>query len=448
METSTDYASPYRPLPVALLNRAGRVGRRLGLGDALDVDRMVAAARRKTGLPDFGDEWFLEPLDVLVQSINDEARLTPVGARIQRSRMVAALCTRLRVERLLREHPEIRDIDLGPIILIAGLQRTATTALHRLVAADPGIRALRSWEALNPVPLRGDGARDRAGRWPLGRRDDRRRTWQAKLATRAIRFLAPDFLAIHPIAYDAPEEDVLLLDVSFMSQAPEAAMHVPRYAAWLETRDHTKSYEYLLTLLRILHWQRRAPAGVLKTPHHMEHLDVILDVMPEVCIVQTHRDPKVSIPSFCSMVAHARGMLSDHVDPEEIGRHWLRKTRRMMERSMQVRRDASGGVFVDVSYYDLLVDPLAELRRVYDAAGIAFTEEAERAARVVSGRDVKDRYGRHVYSPASFGLDDETIDADCGFYRTEYRIPDEAAALAAAAAAPARDPAAGPRPRG
>lgn len=437
METSTDYASPYRPLPVACLNRAGRLARRLGRDDALDADQMIAAAKRKTGLSDFGDEWFREPLGVLVESINAEARLTPVGARIQRSRMVAALSTRLRVERLLREHPEIRDIDLGPIILIAGLQRTATTALHRLIAADPGIRALRSWEALNPAPLRADGAGGRFERWPLGRRDRSRRTWQGKLAARALRFLAPDFQTIHPIAYDAPEEDVLLLDVSFMSQSPEAAMHVPGYAAWLEGRDHTRSYEDLLTLLRILHWQRPGAAWVLKTPHHMEHLDVILEVMPGVRIVQTHRDPKVSIPSFCSMVAHARGILSDHVDPEEIGRHWMRKTRRMMERSMQVRRDAGDAVFVDVSYYDLLADPLGEVRRVYDAAGIAFSEEAATAAAAVSARDVKDRHGRHVYAPASFGLDDATIDAACDFYRRQYRIPDEAAGLAA-----------GPRSRG
>ena len=109
-----------------------------------------------------------------------------------------------------------------------------------------------------------------------------------------------------------------------MSQSPEAAMHVPTYAAWLEDQDHTKCYEYLLTMLKILHWQRPGACWVLKTPHHMEHLDVVLDVLPDVCIVQTHRDPKQSIPSFCSMVAHGRGILSDHVDPGEIAGHRMR----------------------------------------------------------------------------------------------------------------------------
>ena len=414
METSTDYTRPYRPWSVALLNRAGRAARRLGLDDRMDIDRMIAAARRKTGLSDFGDDWFLEPLEVLVESINEEARLTPVGIRLLSARIVSGLAVRLRAEHLLRERPEIRDLDLGKVIVIAGLQRTATTTLHRLIAADPGVRALRSWEALNPVPL----PDERPG-------NPRRRLREAKLGVQAIRFLSPDFLAVHPLAPDAPEEDILLLDASFMSQSAEATMRVPRYARWLEEQDHKKPYEYLATLLRILQWQRPGRCWVLKTPHHLEHLDVILEVFPDVSIVQTHRDPKKSIPSFCSMVAHATGLWSDHVDPQAIAAHWMRKTLRMIERSMNVRKTSADGVFVDVLYRDLVADPIGALRAVYRAAGIDFTEAAGSAAQEVAARDVKDRHGRHVYAAASFGLDDGTLDETFGFYRQAYGIPDE-----------------------
>jgi hypothetical protein len=390
------------------------MARRLGLDDSLDVDRLVAAARRKTGLSDFGDGWFREPLRVLIKSINEEARLTPMGVRIQQVRLVSALAIRLRAEHLLKQHPEIRDLDLGKVIVIAGLQRTGTTLLHRLIAGDPAVRALRAWEALSPVPLRGEEPGD-----------PRRRIREAKLAARAIRFLAPDFLAVHPIEWDAPEEDVLLLDASFMSQSPEATMHVPRYSRWLEGQDHQRPYEYLATLLKILHWQRPARGWVLKTPHHLEHLDVLLDVFPGASVVQTHRDPGKSVPSFWSMVAHARGMLSDDVDPEEIGRHWLRKTRRILERSMSARRTTADGVFVDVAYRSLVRDPLGELRRVYEVAGLDFTEAAQAAASAALARNVKDRYGRHAYSSASFGFDGRDLDEYFGFYRREYRIPDE-----------------------
>ena len=157
-ETSTDYERPYRPLPIALLNAVGRAGGHLGLPGKLDVGSMIARARRKTGLASFGDEWFMEPLSVLVRSINAEADLTTLGRFIQKRRIEGALATRLRVEELIRIHPEIRDIDLGSVVVIAGLQRTGTTTLHRLIASHPEMRAITAWEGLNPLPLPHEGA--------------------------------------------------------------------------------------------------------------------------------------------------------------------------------------------------------------------------------------------------------------------------------------------------
>ena len=412
--TSTDYHRPYRPLSVAVVNRAGRMARALGFGGGLSVDRMIAAAKSNTGLSDFGDDWFLEPLNVLVRSINEEAKLSPVGTAIQRSRIVSSLSSRLRAQYLIGKHPEILDLELGRIILIAGLQRTATTTLHRLIAADPAIRELRAWEALNPLPLPGE----RQG-------DSRRRMRTARLAEKAIRFLAPDFAAVHPIRHDAPEEDVFLLDLSFMSQSPEAMMHVPSYAAWLQRQDHTRAYRFLLTVLKLLQWQRPGRNWVLKTPNHLEHLDVVFRVLPKSLVVQTHRDPKKAVASFCSMVAHGRGILSDHVDTGEIARHWVRKMRRMLERSIEVRKPGNADAFVDVSYYDLLDNPIGEVRKIYEHAGIEFTGDAQEAATAVSARYVKDRHGRHVYSLSSFGLNAERIDRHFAFYTRAFRIPDE-----------------------
>jgi hypothetical protein len=96
------------------------------------------------------------------------------------------------------------------------------------------------------------------------------------------------------VEFDAPEEDVLLLDISFMSQAPEATMHVPSYAAWLEQQDNTPAYAYLRRLMQLLSWQRPAENWVLKSPHHMEYIDTVLDVFPDATIVQTHATGSVA----------------------------------------------------------------------------------------------------------------------------------------------------------
>lgn len=416
VRTPTTYERPYRPMPVRALNALGRGVDRLRSDPGLDVPAMLAKARARTGLSDYGDSSFLEPLRVLVASINAEARLTPVGRWIQRRRLETALATRLRVEDALRRNPEIHDIDLGKVIVIAGLQRTGTTTLHRLLASHPDMRAVTAWEALNPLPLPGETPADPRARIRRGR-----------LAERAIGYLAPAFFAVHPAEHDAPEEDVLLLDLGFMSQSAEATMHVPTYARWLAGQDHRPCYEYFRTVLKILHRQRPAGHWVLKTPHHLEHLDVLLGVFPEALVVQTHRDPQQSVVSFCSMVAHGRGVFSDHVDPREIAAHWVEKARCMVERAAEARADADPGRFVDVSYYDLLEEPLAQLARIHDRVGIPFDATARRAARATSRRDVQHRYGRHVYGPASFGLSVEAIERCFRAYRERHAIPREPA---------------------
>jgi len=415
--TSTDYEHPYRPAPVRLLNRLGRAGAHAGLSERLDAESMRAAARRKTGLSDFGDDGHAEALEVLVTSINAEARLSATGRLIQRSRLAGALVQRLRIEELLRQHPEIADIDLGELIVITGLQRTGTTLLHRLMTSHPDVRGLSGAEALVPVP--GTPDRDRA---------ERARRRQAVLAQKSISYLSPEFMAIHPISHDEPEEDVLLLDLCFMSQSAEATMHVPTYARWLESQDHTPAYEYLRRVLQVLSWQRPGGRWVLKTPHHLEYLDVLLGVFEGATVVQTHRDPRIALASFCSMVAHGRGMFSDQVDPAEIGRHWCAKTHRVVERAMAVRAASPTGQFVDVSYDDLMADPIAEVRRICEHAGLPFDERASQAAAQYLEANPKNRFGKHDYRLADFSLTDQMVDDTFAAYREAYAIPVEGGA--------------------
>ncbi len=409
--TSTDYARPRRPWAIRAFNAAGGVAGRAGLRPSLEAEDLLAAARRATGLDDFGDPWFREPLDVLLRSLEDEAALHPFGRAVMRGRLAGMLANRLRVEAVVRAHPEIERIPIARPIVIAGLQRTGTTLLHRLLAADPRARSLAAWEALHPAPLDGEG-----------RHGSRRRRRAARMSERGLRWISPQFFAVHPVEADAPEEDVLLLDHCFTSQAPEATLHVPGYASWLERRDLVPAYRYLARLLRVLLWQRPGAHWVLKTPHHMEYLAELFEVFPDALVVQTHRDPHATTGSFCSMVAHGRGIFSDRVDPREVGRHWLRKVRRMIDRSLAVRDARDGRSFVDVSYYDLVADPLGEVRRIYDAAGLELTAEAVRAMTALLAHQKQDKHGRHVYRTRDFGLSQALVEETFADYRSRFDV--------------------------
>jgi hypothetical protein len=418
--TAANYSKPYRPRAIAIANGVGRALSRVGVGTTeLSVDGLVAAARKKTALTGFGDESFREPLGVLVDSIEREANLTPVGRLITKVRLEGVLCNRLRAEALFERYPAILEEEIVAPLFVAGLQRTGTTMLHRLLAQDPGMRSLASWEALNPAPL------SDPHRKPLRRkgRDPRIRT--AVVGEKGLAYMAPDFFAIHPVEAEAPEEEVILLDFAFLSTVAESTLHVPTYARWLETQDQTPAYAYMKKLLQLLQWQRRKERWILKTPHHLEWLDTLLDVFPDAKIVQTHRDPAKTMASFCSMIAHGRGVFSDDVDPCEVGAHWSRKIQRLVSRGMETRDHAPVESFLDVSYYDLINDPMAEVERIYRFTGRELSCETRELMERSRNVNQQNKHGKHAYRLEDFGLDRAAIEPGLAAYRARHAIRHE-----------------------
>jgi hypothetical protein len=415
--TSTRYARPYRPPALRFANRLGRTV--AAHRPSLSPEALARAAQRRNGLHDFGDTRFLHPLGVLVDSIEHEARLHPTGRLIIRERIVGVLGNRLRAHDVFTRRPEVLARAVAPLVVITGLQRTGTTLLHRMLGADPDTRVLASWEAVNPAPLPGRLVRSLAG-------PGRRRMLVAALSELSLRYMAPDFFAVHPVEADAPEEESVLMDFTFLSPVSEAILRVPTYAAWLRRQDARPAYEYLGSMLKLLQWQRPARRWALKTPHHMGYLDVLLDVFPGTRVIQTHRDPAVTLASFCSMVAHARGVFSDRVDPEEIGREWLEKQATMVTRAMRVRDGLDGDHVLDVHYADLVSDPMAQLERVYDFAGLRLEPAAADAARRALGSSPRHRHGRHVYSLSDFGLDPAVVRRHFDAYCTRHAVDREA----------------------
>ena len=123
---------------------------------ALDVDGLLAAARDKTGLHDYGDDWFVEPLSVLTSALVAEAKLSELGLDLTRRRLVASLADRLRLKQLQAEHPEILDEEVVVAAEICGLPRTGSTLLHRLLASSPEVTSTLSWETSYPLPFPGE----------------------------------------------------------------------------------------------------------------------------------------------------------------------------------------------------------------------------------------------------------------------------------------------------
>jgi hypothetical protein len=387
---------------------------RAALGEA----SLVAAARRASGLFDFVDESFHDPLRRLLASLEAEARLHPLGRMLLRQSLVRALVNRLRLEELSERHPEIRAQPVEAPVFIVGLQRTGTTLLHRLLTCDPALRPLLSWEALNPAPFPAARSirRTRPGRDPRMR--------LAETAERGLRYLAPDFFAIHPVEAHAPEEDVLLLDLTFVSPTADATLRVPSYSAWLRDTDQGPAYRYFRRIIQLLLWQR--PGRWLgKTPHHLENLDALLDVFPDAKVIQTHRDPARVVASFCSMMAHGRALFSDRVDARELGAQLADRAVRAVTRAISVRHGAAQGAFLDVAYADVVADPMKEIRRIYDFLGLSLAPATEASMQRWLGANPQDKRGVHRYRLEDFGLDAAVLERRFEPYRSRFGVSRE-----------------------
>ena len=410
--TSRRYTAPFRPRPVRFANQVGTWLDPFGLRASLGEASLVRAARRETGLHFFGDESFRVPMRVALHALETEARLHPVGRIMARAVLSRNLANRLRLQALRDRQPEIFRLDVERPVFVVGLQRTGTTFLQRMLARHPLLRSLTSWESSNPVPFI-------EKRVAEGAPDPRIR--MAELVERGVRYMAPDFFAIHPIVADGEEEDSLIFDPSFFTTTIEALANVPSFSRWLVEADDRKAYEDYRELIQVL-LSQRGGRWIGKTPFHLEHLGTLLPTFPDAKVIYTHRDPVETVASLCSMLAHARGFFSDHVDPHEVGRQWLARTSLMVEKGLADRARFDSGIFLDVRYEDLVADPLKEVERVSSFIGAPLDDKGERAIRAFQRNNPQHKHGKHGYALEDFGLSEALVAERFGAYRERFDL--------------------------
>ena len=100
-ETSRNYSKPYRPAILRLYNALGRA-------KPFDVDQVVAAAQRSTGLSKFGTQAFREPLTQLIASLHESAALSPTGRFMTAQHFAGGLANNLRAGELFAARDRCR----------------------------------------------------------------------------------------------------------------------------------------------------------------------------------------------------------------------------------------------------------------------------------------------------------------------------------------------------
>ncbi|MBW2272250.1 MAG: sulfotransferase [Deltaproteobacteria bacterium] len=361
-------------------------------------EALHAAAQEAIGCDDFGDPGYLEGLRVLLEAYDREARLTDLGRAMLEGMLVAILKNRLRAEKLWRENPEILDLEIRAPIFILGLPRTGTTALHVLLGQDPGIQVLEYWLAAAAQP------RPPHEEW--GAHPDH----QAAVAELDIMYtLDPSLKAVHLMTADGAEECRHLLAQSFAEDTFDCNATIPSYSAWYEQTDILPAYERHRDLLKLIGANQPEQRWILKYPKHLRDLDAIFEVYPDACIVQTHRDPAKVMPSICSLLMGWRGLAEHDLDAEAIGRWQNELWASRMESAMDARARRKPSQFFDLSFGEVVADPVGAVRRIYDHFGLAMNDESERRLRSWHEANPKGKHGEHRYDIGDFGLSETDV---------------------------------------
>ncbi|MFD3508025.1 sulfotransferase family protein [Nocardia sp. NPDC058666] len=366
--------------------------------DVGTVADLHASATKLTGLTDFGPDDYLEALQVLLDSYRDEAGLTELGSKMSRFFLRGTLIARALSEAAWAANPEYVETPVTRPIFVTGLPRTGTTALHRLLVADPANQGLEMWLTDFPQP------RPPRDTWPTNPAYQ-----QIDAGLRQHQVQNPEFMGLHYMSAADVEECWQLLRQSGMSHSYECLAYVPGYSRWLAAQDWTPAYARHRRNLQLI-GMNDPRRWVLKNPSHLFCLDALLATYPDAVIIQTHRDPATIIGSVCSLNDHATRGWSTTFTPETIGRTQLDLWSRGLSDFTAARTRHPEATFIDVDFDDLRTDPLAVVDRIYRTTDTPLTYTARTA---ITTLDTESRTGTrkptHTYSLSDYGLTEQMI---------------------------------------
>jgi hypothetical protein len=363
------------------------------------AEELHEAAARITGLGDFGADDYRDGLEVLLDSYARDAGLTGKGTRVARALLRGALAARLFSEAAWARHPEHAQVAIDRPVFVTGLPRTGTTALHRLLTADPAHQGLEMWltQVPQPRPPRETWATDPVFQYI-----------QAGFERHHVSY--PEFMAVHYMAADQVEECWQLLVQSMRSVSFECLAHLPGYSSWLRGQDWTGAYRRHRRSLQLIGLPDRVRRWVLKNPSHLFALDALLRVYPDAMVIQTHRPPRVAIASVCSLAAQASAGWSEIFQGEVVGRDQLETWAHGLECFTEVRATRDPAQFCDVAYDEFVADPIATIEAVYGYFGLPLTDAAVAAMRTLHQQSAGAARPAHRYALSDFGLTGEQVD--------------------------------------
>jgi hypothetical protein len=387
------------------------------MAEQLSADALVEQAIKTTGLDDFGGTTYREGLEILIADVNaGHAKGWHNDAGVGRVAhdSLHYLTNRLRVEDYLKQKPELLDRPIERPVFVMGVPRTGTTLMSNLLAADPARRSPLTWEIDEPVP-------------PVASRGllttDPRAL--AKLEQEKAMLAAnPDMGKYYRGSAIYPNECVFFMAHDFKTLMIESKGRVPGYKEFIFSCDMTSAYEYHKKFLQLL--QENA-GGVwnVKKPSHSLWLETIFQVYPDARVVWTHRDPFTATGSLCSIISLNHLGHMGKVDTEWLAQDYPWQAAEHANRIMDFRDKYGEDKIIDVHYADLVEDPVGETKKLYAKLGDEWTSGAEAAIQQWVDDNPQNKFGKHEYKLAQYGLRPPQLEPLFERYLSRYDVARE-----------------------
>lgn len=313
------------------------------------------------------------------------------------------LVRQLVVDLLVTRTPK-RTAVVRPVFIV-GPPRSGTTALLELLGHDSKRwRQLKTYEAVLPVPTKSAALSVAAHGWLGG-----------------VQFAMESIKHIHYESWDGPTECRTALENGL--GAPYIFWYIFGATRALELWKHQDSdYAFYKTQLEVLQ-DDSMRCWLLKDPGHCFSLDALLAAFPDASIVWTHRDPRKVVASMCSLEkclwnALLRKRKAETSDgPPAWGTKVLDVLARMLGNAVRYRIEHPEAKILDVHADDLLRDPMAQVRRIYDFAGFPLTQTAQQEMQKCIDANAKQRRGKsHTYDLRDFGISSADVDIALASY--------------------------------
>lgn len=380
----------------------------------MDEAAVLSAARKATGLSDFGSEDFRERLRVWLQSFEEDRDLGPLGRAGMFADAVRYASNRLRLEDLLQRHPEILQQAINRPIIIAGLPRSGTTHLVNMLASDPRLRSMPLWESMEPIPA----AEDK----PMVAGEDPRYTRTREMWGQFEQIL-PLMPAMHEMAPDHVHEDIELQALDFSTYLPEWLSRPYRWRDYYYAHDQTPHYAYGRKVLQALTWLQGPNRWVMKSPPHMENLLPLRTTYPDATFVITHRDPLAVLQSAITMIAYGDRIRRRRIDLKELADYWVERIERLLLACVRDRDSMPADQTIDVLFHEYMDDQKSVIERVYRMAEMPMTEQAGRQIDQYLSTNPRGKHGKVIYNLAGdFGVDVPALRERFRFYYERFPV--------------------------